>query len=175
MANSESGARAPQRLLIAFGDITRFQVYARTTPELELAAVIDDFYRRVGALVRASGGRIVKFMGDAFLAVWSEESASRGVASLPAIKHGVDAFFVERGWDSRLVVKAHFAEVVAGGFGDDASYDVIGNGVNIAATLPARTIALSPEAFRLLKEEERRTWKKHTPQVIYIPVEDPRP
>ena len=59
--------------------------------------------------------------------------------------------------------------------GDDMRFDLIGNEVNIAATLPARTIALSPEAFRLLTPDDRQAWKKHTPQVVYIPADDPRP
>jgi class 3 adenylate cyclase len=167
--------RSTQRLLIVFGDITRFTVNARGKPSLELAELMNDYFLRAGALVRASNGRIVKFMGDAFLAVWAEADAPRGVAALQAIKRGVDAFFAERKWDSRLVVKAHFGEAVAGPFGDDGRFDLIGSEVNVAATLPARTIALSAEAFRCLSTEDRTAWKKHTPQVVYIPSEDPRP
>ncbi len=175
MTNMEGGARASQQLLIVFGDITRYTSNARGEPDVELAEMMHGYYERVGALARASNGRIVKFMGDAFLAVWSADDAGRGVAALPAIKRGVDAFFTERRWDSRLVVKAHFGAVVAGPFGDDGRFDVIGNDVNIAATLPARTIALSPEAFRLLPPDDRKAWKKHTPQVVYIQADDPRP
>lgn len=167
--------RVSQRLLIVFGDITRFQMIARKMPNVEIAETMHAYYQRVGALVRASNGRVVKFMGDAFLAVWSAEDAPRAAASLAAIKRGVDAFFAERRWESRLVLKAHFGEAVAGPFGDDQRFDVIGNDVNIAATLPARTIAISPEAFRCLAHEDRTSWKKHTPQVVYVPSDDPRP
>lgn len=167
--------RSAQKLLIVFGDITRYQANARRMNDVALADTMDDFYLRVGALVRASRGRVVKFMGDAFLAVWAAEDAPRGAASLAAVKRGVDAFFAERGWDSRLVVKAHFGEAVAGAFGDDGRFDVLGSDVNVAATLPARTIALSPEAFRCLSADDRRAWKKHTPQVVYVPADDPRP
>ncbi len=167
--------RTAQQLLIVFGDITRFTVNARAKPDVEIAEIMHEYYQRAGALVRASNGRIVKFMGDAFLAVWSAVDAPRGAASLVAIKRGVDAFFAERQWDSRLVVKAHFGEAVAGAFGDDGRFDLIGNDVNIAATLPARTIALSPEAFRCLAQGDRTSWKKHTPQVVYIPADDRRP
>lgn len=173
--NPSSGERSSQRLLIVFADITRYTMNARGTPNVELAATMHDYYLRAGALVRASNGRIVKFMGDAFLAVWSEADAPKGAAALPSIKRGIDAFFALREWDSRLVVKAHFGEAVAGPFGDDGTFDVIGSDVNIAATIPSRTIALSADAFRCLSPEDRTAWKKHTPQICYIPTDDPRP
>jgi class 3 adenylate cyclase len=74
-----------------------------------------------------------------------------------------------------VVVKAHFGRAVAGPFGGDGRFDVIGNAVNVAATLPARTIALSAEAFRQLEDGARRHFKKHSAPVVYIPVDDPRP
>ena len=175
MSDQHGGARAPQQFLIVFGDITRVQAHSRGMPDVDLAETMDAVYRCAGAAVRASSGRIVKFIGDAFLAVWSAADAPRGAASLPTIKRTVDAFFVARKWESRLVLKAHYGEAIAGPFGDDLGFDLIGNQVNIAATLPSRTIALSPEAFRLLSADERRTWKKHTAQVVYIPEDDPRP
>lgn len=64
---------------------------------------------------------------------------------------------------------------VAGPFGRDERFDVIGNEVNVAATLPARTLSLSAEAFRCLASAERAGFKKHTAPVVYIPVDDPRP
>jgi hypothetical protein len=45
----------------------------------------------------------------------------------------------------------------------------------LAATLPARTVSLSAEAFRCLGNGERKPFKKHTSPVVYIPVDDPRP
>jgi len=165
--------RTEQSLLIVFADLTRYQVNARRTPNVELAELMHAYYERASQLVAESGGRIVKFMGDAFLAVWSEEASGGGAAALIALKSGLDAWWASKSWDSRLVVKAHFGRAVAGVFGD--RFDVIGSEVNIAATLPARTIALSPEAFRRLDENDRRAFKKHTPQVIYIPCDDARP
>ncbi|KAF0243136.1 MAG: adenylate [Planctomycetota bacterium] len=170
------GRRNPeQELLIVFADLTRFMAGARGTPDATLADLVDDYYRFAESQVTKSGGRIVKFMGDAFLAVWPGDRAAAAAASLPALKRDADAWWARKGWESRLVVKAHFGRAVAGPFGENGRFDVIGNEVNIAATLPARTIAISPEAFRCLGEAERKGWKKHTPQVVYIPSDDPRP
>ena len=73
------------------------------------------------------------------------------------------------GLDSRVVVKAHFGRAVAGPFGRDGRFDVIGAEVNVAAVLPARTVSVSAEAFRCLENGERRAYKKHTAPVVYIP------
>jgi class 3 adenylate cyclase len=170
-----SSARAETALLIVFADLTRFMVNSRGTAAGALADLFDGYYRHAEDLVSAAGGRVVKFMGDAFLAVWPEERAGAGVAALPAIKRDVDAWWAAQGWDSRVVVKAHFGRAVAGPFGRDERFDVIGNEVNVAATLPARTVSLSAEAFRCLESGERRAYKKHTAPVVYIPVNDPRP
>lgn len=168
-------ARAEEPLLIVFADLTRFMANARDTPDTVLAERLHGFYREAERLVSRSGGRVVKFMGDAFLGVWPEDAAARGTAALPALKRDIDAWWLRNGWDCRVVLKAHFGTAVAGAFGIDGSYDVLGNAVNLAATLPARTIAISPEAFRCLGEVERKAWKKHTPQVVYIPAQDARP
>lgn len=57
----------------------------------------------------------------------------------------------------------------------DKRFDVIGGQVNAAARLPTRGLALSVEAFRALSPSTRERFKKHTPPVTYIPVEDKRP
>jgi class 3 adenylate cyclase len=168
-------ARAEQALLIVFGDITRFMVNSRGTPDATLAELLDEYYRDADRLVSTMGGRMVKFMGDAFLAVWPEARAGAGAAALPGLKRDLDAWWAARGWDSRLVLKAHFGRAVAGSFGADGRFDVIGNEVNVAATLPARTVSLSAEAFRRLENGARRAFKKHTAPAVYIPVDDPRP
>ncbi len=81
-----------------------------------------------------------------------------------------------RGWDCRLVVKAHFGPAVAGPFGaaSDKRFDVIGKAVSTAATLDSTGVTLSVDAFRKLGPALRRRFKKHTTSVIYIRQEDPR-
>ena len=172
---SVSSSRVEQAVLIVFADLTRFMVNSRSTPDATLAELLDGYYRHAEGLVSAAGGRIVKFMGDAFLAVWPEARAGDGVEALPVLKRAVDAWWAAKGWDSRVILKAHFGRAVIGPFGTDARFDVIGNEVNVAATLPARTVSLSAEAFRCLENGKRKAFRKHTAPVVYIPADDPRP
>ncbi len=93
------------------------------------------------------------------LARGARRRRGRGPAGL---KRDIDAWWAAKGWDSRVVLKAHFGRAVVGPFGADARFDVIGNEVNVAATLPARTVSLSAEAFRRLENDRRRAFRKHT-------------
>jgi len=51
--------------------------------------------------------------------------------------------------------------------------DVYGETVNTAATMQSNGIAVSPQVFRLLSPAARKLFKKHTPPVTYIPVNEP--
>jgi len=64
-----------------------------------------------------------------------------------------------RAGTSRVVLKAHFGRAIIRAVGADARLDVIGNEVNVAATLPARTVSLSTEAFRRLENGKRGGFK----------------
>ena len=50
---------------------------------------------------------------------------------------------------------------------------MIGSAVNVCFLLKGHGFVLTPQAFRALRPESRRRFKKHTPPVVYIPVDDP--
>ena len=168
--------RSEVPLLIAFADLTRFFVQSQRVSDLDLADTLDAFYECVAVPVDKAGGRVVKFIGDAALIVFSEDAVDRGVEALLQVKDAVDDLMERRRWDCRLTVKAHFGTTVAGPFGAAGAkrFDVIGKAVNTAATLDGSGVTLSVAAFRKLGPELRRRFRKHTPPVTYIRHEDPR-
>ena len=170
-------SRSETTLLIVFIDLTRFSAQSQRVADPELADVIDDYYELVGKAVRTSGGQVVKFIGDATLAVFPEHAVETGVEMLLELKEAVDNLMIERGWECRFTAKAHFGRAMAGPFGevDGKRYDVIGRTVNMAAVLKSTGIALSVTAFRKLGPELRTRFKRHTPPVTYIRSEDSRP
>jgi adenylate cyclase len=163
-----------EALLVAFADLTRYAVQIERLDDLEVAAVMADYYELAGRLVRAAGGRIVKFMGDAVIAVFPSAKADEGVLALLDLKTAVDRFMDQQGWECRLTVSAHHGTVAAGlfGAGADERYDVLGKAVNVAARLESTGVALSVEAFRQLSPATRQQFKKHTPPITYIRLED---
>jgi len=169
--------RTRTSVLIVFVDLTRFTAQSQRVEDDELASTLDDYYGRIASAVRDAGGTTVKFIGDASLLVFPEAHVNQGVKMLLELKPAVDRFFTERGWECRMNAKVHFGDVMAGDFGpdDDRRFDVIGRAVNTAAVLQSQGITLSVEAFRKLAPELRQEFKKHTPPITYIRLEDARP
>lgn len=164
--------RAERALLIAFLDLTRFHSQVGRRSDLEVADLLEAFYERVSAGVTASGGRVVKWMGDGALIVWPEDAVDAGARALLELKEGVDAWMSELGWPCRLQAKAHYGSAVAGPIADSA-FDVIGKAVNTAALMKTHGVSLSPQAFRKLAPETRKAFRKHTPPIRYIRSDDP--
>lgn len=81
---------------------------------------------------------------------------------------------VGSGAQCRQIIKAHVGAVVSGALGTRTAkgFDVIGETVNTAATLPSHGLALTAELFRKLSPGTRKRFKKHTPPVRYIPLEE---
>lgn len=128
----------------------------------------------VGEIVEGSGGRVVKFIGDAALIVYPESLADAGVRALRELKERGDAWLVERRIPCGHVIKAHFGPVVSTRLGTraDKRFDVYGQTVMVAAVTKSNGLAITPQAFRKLAPQTRRLFKKHTPPVTYISAEE---
>ena len=143
-------------------DLSTFTVDARGTDDARLAELVADYYQRVG---------------DGALVVFDPDRADDAVVALLELKQDVDGWLAREGWSSRLLVKVHSGQVIAGSFGARAQerFDIIGSEVNVAARLQTRAFALSAQVFRLLSPAGRQRFKKHTPPIMYIRIEDRHP
>ena len=178
MTTIQAEPRAARELLIVFVDLSTYtQDARRTNDDARVADVIDAYYERIADGTREAGAQILKFMGDGALLVFPRDRADDAVAALLETKDSIDCWLAGERWESRLVVKAHAGTVVAGGFGarGEKRFDVMGDEVNVAARLLTRSFAISAQAFRLLSPDTRKRFKKHTPPITYIPVEDRHP
>lgn len=151
--------RTEQQLLIVFADITNFRLHAQRLDDQALADLLDAYYRFVEELALRASGQIIKFMSDEFLAIWMREQIPSGLAAIPVLKREVDAWWTGRGFDSRLIVKAHVGDAVVGTFGNESRFDVIGHAVTRTAALPAQTICLSSSAYDHLDPAARDAWQ----------------
>jgi len=72
------------------------------------------------------------------------------------------------------IIKDHFGSAGAArrGTRTDKRFDVFGVTVNTAAELRPSGFAMTPQVFRKLDPESRRAFKKHTPPITYIPVDE---
>ena len=170
-----AAVRTESPYLIVFLTLNGFTAQSTRVADAALADTLDDYFALVTNAIEGAGGIVVKFIGDGVLAVFPQASAGSGVSALLVLKPAIDQFMHERDWDCRLIVRVHFGDVIAGpiGPGNHRRFDVIGRQVNVAARLESTGVALSAEAFRQLGAETRKRFKKHTPPVTYIRVEEP--
>jgi class 3 adenylate cyclase len=160
-------------LLVGFVDLSRFHPFTQRTQDAEVASMLSDYYELVGDAIEGSGGQVVKFMGDAALTVHAEEDVDRGVQALLELKQSGDAWLADRGIPSEQNMNAHFGSVTAimVGTRTDKRPDIFGDVVATAVVMRSRGFALTAQVFRKLSPETRTLFKKHTPPISYIPLE----
>jgi adenylate cyclase len=66
----ERGAVEQIEAAIWFADLRGFTALSETTPTSEVLAILNDWFGIAGQVIAAQGGEILKFMGDAVLAIF---------------------------------------------------------------------------------------------------------
>lgn len=158
-----------QTLGVAFFDLSRMPEWTSPAEDARVASFLQAFYGVAAKHLKPAGGRIVKFMGDAGLVVFPEESVERVVFALSDFVREARSRALEAGLDAYLNVNVHVGPVLAGTFGPpgDERFDVIGKTVNIAARLGRRGMTLSQQAYRCLSPEGRQRFDKIAPPTTY--------
>lgn len=159
------------QVLVALLDQYHFLQNARGRPPLEVFAELDGFYRIVERVVDETGGLVIKFLGDGVLLIFPKELANPGILALMRLKDEVESWMHKRRIQSGLHVNVHSGPVAMGKLGSIDRLDVIGEAVNVCATLPHRGVTLSQQAFRRLKPENRRAFQRFSPPITYHPLE----
>jgi hypothetical protein len=117
-----------------------------------------------GILVIAigAGGRVVKFIGDGCLAMFSAEEATAAVNAAVELLRAVDELAEAANIGVKLGANVHLTTVVAGYFGAEGQYfDVIGRGVNQTFLLGRGPgIRLSEPVYRKLPSAARSAWRR---------------
>jgi adenylate cyclase len=161
-------------MLIGFFDISRYMMYCKGKDDLFIYQLMAGFFELTGGLVEGAGGYLVKCIGDAGLAVFPAELADRGVMTFLEVKKQGDAYLAGQGVPGKIMVKMHLGSVTCGkiGVGDRKLFDVYGKNVNTTATLPSNGVSITPQAFRALEPDTRKRFKKHTPPITYISINE---
>ncbi len=170
-----TGAPVETELLVSFTGLAGFnRKFVLPGQDRLVFDAMRDYFAWSGALIQGLGGTVVKCIGDAMLLAFPEDAASLGVAALMELKTQGDAWLEQRRIPCQHQIKAHLGPVVVGPIGAPGHerLDVYGKTVNVCATLENGPFVLTPQVFRALDEGTRRHFKKHTPPVTYIRVED---
>ncbi len=138
-------------------DLRDFAKLGDSLPRDELIGLLNDYFDCVGPPVRARGGEILKFMGDAMLAIFrvegpeaAAEACETALAAAAESETRLAELNARRKEDGRPAidfgVALHIGDVMYGniGTGDRLDFTVIGPAVNLAARLES----LCPELGR---------------------------
>ena len=154
--------REARRVILA-ADFTGYTKAVHSMDALEIASVLDRYYREVDRIVREHGGRVVKYMGDGFFAVFEAEAGVQAVACGKALDAMVRKSDLP--WNAQLGVHIHASVVAEGTLG--GFFDVVGAGVNFAFRMGGYGISISEPVYRMLPDEVRGEWKKEKPPAVY--------
>lgn len=162
-------------LLVAFTSLAGFNKrFVLPGDDRLVFDTMRDYYTWCGTLIQKHGGTVIKCIGDAIFLAFPAEAANQAVVALKEIKAEGDAWLAQRNVPCHHLIKAHIGPVIAGLIGAPGQerLDVYGKTVNICATLDSGALVLTPQVFRALDAETRKYFKKHTPPVTYIRIED---
>jgi adenylate cyclase len=158
---------------VLFADLRSFTSLAEQSSPEEIVATLNRFFTMMNGWVRACGGFVDKFIGDAMLVVFglfedatdhdAAKSAAAALRSAVGMRDRLAELNAERhaAGDAPLAISIgiHTGEVLAGTIGaeDRHEYTVIGDTVNVAARLQqlckelGRDLLVSGESFELAR------------------------
>ena len=143
------GTGADVRAVLWYCDLRGFTPLADRLPREELIALLNGYFESMGDAVERHGGEILKFIGDAMLAIFplTDEDESGTAAALKALDAASDALATmtaqnaERAaWGQptlRCGIALHVGEVMYGNIGSTERLDftVIGPAVNLVSRI----------------------------------------
>lgn len=144
------GSGADMRAVLWYCDLRGFTRLADKLPREELIALLNNYFEAMGGAVEAQGGEILKFIGDAMLAVFpvpedvdnGDDVAAR--RALTAAEEALAAMHTLNGeraaWGQPILrcgISLHVGDVMYGNIGapDRLDFTVIGPAVNLLSRI----------------------------------------
>lgn len=161
----------PTKRIIVLIDLAGCTKAFQSNDDAKMAAFLQDYYVACEKVLTEGGGTIIKFMGDACLAVFPADQARSSVEAVIKLQSVVNALAAQRISDRvTLGANMHLATAIDAEFGAGANKrrDVIGRGVNQTFLLGRGTgIRISEPLYRALPSGARSPWTKHKPPAVY--------
>jgi adenylate cyclase len=146
----EALAPTQREVTVMFTDLRDFTSLSEQLQPAEVLRLLDDYFGRMGRLVKAHEGIVNKFLGDGMLAVWGvperlEDHAGRALACALEMRLALAELNEERSRRHeaplRMGIGLHTGVVAAGMLGgaEQHEYTVIGDAVNLASRIEGLT------------------------------------
>lgn len=187
--NIQVGVASTRKITILFADIRGYTSMSEQMTPLETFALLNEYLALMGQVINDAGGFIDKYIGDAIMALFEDETTGSALRAAVAMHQVLEAFNEKRLPQEQPTIKIgigiHRGEVVLGtiGFTSRIESTVIGDAVNVAARVEGLTrkydcsilvtesvvMALQhPEVFNLrLVDDSVKVKGKSEPVAIY--------
>lgn len=146
--NSITSSIGEQRkVAILMADIRDFTSIAESNEPEKIVRFLNDYFTRMGNIIKKHGGTIDKFMGDEIMALFGvPESykyngyrAANAAAEMLKELENIDTSFLNINGDSsiKIGIGVHYGQPIAGTIGseDKKEFTVIGDDVNLSARI----------------------------------------
>jgi class 3 adenylate cyclase/HAMP domain-containing protein len=143
--NISVGEFLTKKITILFCDIRNYTTMSENMPTEELFYFLNDYLACMGKPIEENGGFIDKYIGDAIMALFDDQSTDRSVLAALAMQKCLIEFNQRRkakGLPAIAVgIGLHYGEVIMGTVGFTSRIDstVIGDAVNIASRVEGLT------------------------------------
>ncbi|MBU0954371.1 MAG: hypothetical protein KKI09_02990 [Spirochaetes bacterium] len=161
--------------LVFMSDLSGFGRISKSIELLELSQLLQEFAAISWQHVSSAQGSIIKYLGDSALGFFPSGQSDAGVQALMAMKKDIEIQLKADGTGLKLRIGAHYGPFALTSFPPLNLPDIIGETVNIAATMGSggqnshrNRLILSPEAFRSLGPELRKKFHKFTEPIVYL-------
>ncbi|MDH3232159.1 MAG: adenylate/guanylate cyclase domain-containing protein [Alphaproteobacteria bacterium] len=147
------GMQETLRAAIWFSDLAGFTPLSETLPGTQLIDLLNDYFDAVAQAIEGEDGEILKFIGDAVMAIFppndgdEAEAAQRARRAARAAQTAIAELNAERSKAKRPQVRygiaLHFGDLLYGnvGGGNRLDFTVIGPAVNLASRIEGLTRA----------------------------------
>lgn len=143
--NIQVGVASTRQITILFADIRGYTSMSEQMSPLETFALLNDYLACMGQVISDEGGFIDKYIGDAIMALFEDETSGCALHAALAMQQALEGFNKERLRKNQPTVQIgigiHRGDVVMGtiGFTSRIESTVIGDAVNVAARLEGLT------------------------------------
>ena len=136
-----------EELVFAITSVSAATAAGRGHDDLEMAAVLAEYYALVAEAVRPSEGRVVKVIGDGVLVVFPLHRASDAVQALRGVQSSANALWEAVDPRCRVQIRVGSGAVATGAMGPPGAerFDIYGTALNDLFKMPAGDFVITPE------------------------------
>jgi adenylate cyclase len=143
--NIQVGMASTRKMTILFCDIRGYTSMSEAMKPLEIFTLLNDYLACMGKAIDEAGGFIDKYIGDAIMALFDDDSTDCAIKAAISMNKALDEFNYQRSQQGLSIISIgigiHRGTVVMGTVGFTSRIDstVIGDAVNVASRIERLT------------------------------------